>query len=152
MSSQTATMARNFHSSQSLRNRLSVYGGSPFPKRLVNPRKSEEQGPQWVTGTVLDAGDAVRSPSMILSLTSSLSNTCCSVNSGTYMEEQDVLHPSMHSAIPYQINFWIQKRSKWEPRMWGGKWWEPAKTQHGGTDLRPSTNASSSSSRLFLPA
>ena len=39
-------MTRNFHLSQALRNRLSAYGGSPFPKRLVNPRKNEEPEPQ----------------------------------------------------------------------------------------------------------
>lgn len=61
-------MARNFHVSQALRNRLSAYGGSPFPKRLVNPRKNEEPEPQWATGTVLGAGDEVRSPSIILVL------------------------------------------------------------------------------------
>lgn len=43
-------MARSFHSSQALRNRVSAYGGSPFPREIGEPKE------KWGTRTPVSHG------------------------------------------------------------------------------------------------
>lgn len=49
-------MARSFHSSQALRNRVSAYGGSPFPKEIGEPKKNGEPKEKWGTRTPVSHG------------------------------------------------------------------------------------------------